>query len=405
MRIALFLPHLAVAGGLGVYCRSLLRGLLSDGTESFDVYVPETPQQLFPKSGLDASWQEIVKSPRVHVHALPWPDDLPLSLPPDPALAGALRQQRPDLLHGSYSTALAEPVCKQVVTIHDSGFLEFPQYYGANVSQRHETARRLLPVLERIVTGSNDARVRLAQRLPFPRERLDFVHLPLADAPEVLAAARHASARTQPLWPGGERITDWGAYLFVPVGAGTGVNRVRKNVPAAVRVFRMLKKDTRPAALVIAACCAIDSKLLADVLPEEELRGGGMSGKAWHSHDNAIRIVPELERTPFLSVMAHARVTVYPTRYEGFGLPAIEAMALEVPLVAGNTTSLPEVVGDAGVLIDPDNLPAMVQAIEKVLGDAAWSKELIARGRDRVRRFSIENFGKAKREFYHRALA
>lgn len=404
MRIALFLPHLAVAGGLGVYCRGLLRGLLADGDERFDVYVPAEPQRLFPQSGSDQSWRQIVASPRVRVQPLDWPADLPLSLPPDAVLATPLRANRPDLLHGSYSTALAEPVCTQVVTIHDAGFLEFPQFYGANVTQRHETARRLLPVLQRIVTGSNDARHRLARRLPFPLERVDFVHLPLSDAPEALAAARQPSARQQPLWNQGEHIEEWGEYLFVPVGAGTGINRVRKNVPLAVRAFRALKTGKRKLGLVIAACCTIDERLLTDVLPEEELRSGRMHGKAWHSADDAVRIVPELERSPFLAVMAHSRIVVYPTRYEGFGLPAIEAMALEVPLITGNATSLPEVVGDAGVLLDPDDGPGMAGAIERVLGDAAWASELVARGRERARRFSIENFGQAKREFYQRAL-
>src|SRR5262245_22288049 len=136
MRIALFLPQLAVAGGLRAYCRSLLRGLLGDGDDRFDVYIPAEPQRLFPKSGSDESWREIVKSARVTVHPLDWPTDLPLSVPPDPILAAPLRTNRADLLHGAYSTVLAEPISKQVVTIHDAGFLEFPQFYGANVTQR-----------------------------------------------------------------------------------------------------------------------------------------------------------------------------------------------------------------------------------------------------------------------------
>lgn len=405
MRIALFLPHLAIAGGLGVYARCLLRGLLGAGDEHFEVYMPAEPRRLFPKSGPDESWRGIVTSPRVTLHTVDWPADLPLSLPPDPALAGPLRACRPDLLHGSYSTALAEPVCKQVVTIHDAGFLEFPQFYGTNVHQRHETARRLIPVLERIVTGSHDAQQRLARLLPFPQDRVDFVHLPLADDPALFAAARQPAARRLPLWSDGECLDSWGEYVFVPVGAGTGVNRTRKNVPTGVRAFRGLRRRSQPLGLVIAACCVIDDKLLADVLPEEELRAGGMVGKAWHSRDGAVRIVPELAREPFLAVMAHARAVLYPTRYEGFGLPAIEAMKLEVPVLAGNATSLPEVVGDAGVLLDPDDVPAMSRALERVLGDAAWARELIARGREHVGRFSIANFGRANREFYQRALA
>jgi glycosyltransferase involved in cell wall biosynthesis len=83
-----------------------------------------------------------------------------------------------------------------------------------------------------------------------------------------------------------------------------------------------------------------------------------------------------------------ARVVVVPSLAEGFGLTALEAMASGAPVVASNTTSLPEVVGDAGVLVDPRDVSVMADAITSILTDDAFHKDLSARGIARAAAFS-----------------
>jgi alpha-1,3-rhamnosyl/mannosyltransferase len=102
--------------------------------------------------------------------------------------------------------------------------------------------------------------------------------------------------------------------------------------------------------------------------------------------------------------MAHARAVLYPSRYEGFGLPVIEAQALGVPLAASNATSIPEVAGDAAVLFAPDDPAAMAAALERVLADEALRTDLISRGRVRAAGFTVERFGAATREVYLKAV-
>jgi alpha-1,3-rhamnosyl/mannosyltransferase len=114
-------------------------------------------------------------------------------------------------------------------------------------------------------------------------------------------------------------------------------------------------------------------------------------------------VLPNLEREPFLAAMARSRAVVYPTRFEGFGLPSVEAMALGVPLIAGNATAVPEVVGDAGLLVDPDDVAGFTDAYHRVLNDAALTAELVRRGKQRVVRFTLDRLGEEMLAVYRRA--
>ena len=106
--------------------------------------------------------------------------------------------------------------------------------------------------------------------------------------------------------------------------------------------------------------------------------------------DSIIRTgyIPETDKRMFY---ASAEVFVFPSIYEGFGLPVLEAMACGTPVVCSNTSSLPEVVGDAGLLCDPGNAQAFADAIERILTDKGLRDGLHARQRDQVTQFTWEN--------------
>lgn len=403
LRVALFLPQLAVSGGLGVYCRSVLEGLLRVGTtEQFEVLAPAEPRQLFPYSGLDDGWKELVADPRVRLTPLAWPTDYPLSQTMDRVLAEPLARSKPDVLHCSYYTGMAHPPCPQLITFHDAGFLENPGTFGDTARQRRESFVAAEPRIRRLVCISTDARDRICRLLPFDPARTEVVHLALADHPDALAAAGNPERMHEPLWPNGETIQSWGSYLFIPVGAATGFNRIRKNVPTAVAAFRA--RQPKGVKLIIASTGIIHDKLLAELLPESERTGGRSVGDVWRSNDDAIHVLPNLDRGPFLAAMAHARAIVYPTRFEGFGLPSVEAMALGVPLIAGRATSIPEVVGDAGLLIDPDDVAGFTNAYHRVLSDPAVAADLVRRGKARLHFFTLERLGREMLAVYRRAV-
>jgi glycosyltransferase involved in cell wall biosynthesis len=95
-----------------------------------------------------------------------------------------------------------------------------------------------------------------------------------------------------------------------------------------------------------------------------------------------------------------AKVFVFPSLYEGFGLPPLEAMASGTPVITSNVSSLPEVVGDAALLIDPYEPDALADAMARVLSDPALQEDLRARGYARVREFSWERSVRRVREIY-----
>jgi glycosyltransferase involved in cell wall biosynthesis len=89
-----------------------------------------------------------------------------------------------------------------------------------------------------------------------------------------------------------------------------------------------------------------------------------------------------------LALYRSAQALVYPSRYEGFGLPLLEAMACGTPVIAARTSSIPEIVGDAAVLLDPDDEEGWIAAIERVLEDAPHRARLQSAGASRAREFS-----------------
>ena len=103
--------------------------------------------------------------------------------------------------------------------------------------------------------------------------------------------------------------------------------------------------------------------------------------------DDLVRIAGTIDRARLAALYTGARAMVYPSTVETFGLPPLEAMACGTPVVASNRTSIPEVVGDAALLVDPDDVAALSEALRRALHDAPWRAGLVAKGRERVRLF------------------
>lgn len=405
VRVATFLPHLSVSGGLGVHCRCLLAALLrtAKADDRLVVFTPAHPERLFPLSGIDDTWKPLLGDPRIDVAALDWPTDRSLADPLDPVLLGPVRAANPDLFYASYYTGLAEPPCPQAVTFHDAGFLDFPQVFGDTARRRRETLAIVAPKIDALMCISHDARERICRLLPFDPARTAVVWHALAESPAELLEASGNGDRSAPLWSAGDALADWGTYFFSPVGAATGFNRVRKNLPVAVDAFRrLIAADGVPVRFIIASTGLLHDKMLGELLPATELAGGRLVDGAWRSRDDRIRVLPNLDRTPFLRAMAHATAVVYPSRYEGFGLPTIEAMALRVPILASRATSIPEVVGDAGWLVDPDSPAEFETAMRALLTGPDCRAELVAHGEARIGLFSLERMGEAMWQVWRR---
>lgn len=118
-----------------------------------------------------------------------------------------------------------------------------------------------------------------------------------------------------------------------------------------------------------------------------------------------VRILGYLSDEPLARLYSACTAFVWPTLFEGFGLPPLEALACGAAVIVSDTTSLPEVVGDAGCLLDPRDAPAWTQALLRVAEDAAWRDRLVAAGPAQAARFTWEAFSEQTIRAYEAALA
>lgn len=169
-----------------------------------------------------------------------------------------------------------------------------------------------------------------------------------------------------------------------------GSTEPRKNVNTAIEAFNRYRDMHPHAQLVVtgAAYCRVE--------PREAFAGMDLDGVSFpgYIHDDDM---------PALYTMAGA--LLFPSLYEGFGLPPLESMACGTPVITSNTTSIPEVVGDAAILVDPGNIAEMTGALEMLMSSAGLRDDLIARGKERAAQFTWEKTARETRRIYGEVLA
>ncbi|MBA4417139.1 MAG: hypothetical protein C0392_04415 [Syntrophus sp. (in: bacteria)] len=156
----------------------------------------------------------------------------------------------------------------------------------------------------------------------------------------------------------------------------------RKNLSSLVKAFTILKETKNiPHQLVIGG--------IKDFLPSDEMESINSS-----SYKNDIIFTGYLPEEHLPLLYGLADVFVYPSLYEGFGLPCLEAMSCGCPVVSSNLTSLPEVVGDAGILVNPLNVHEISQAIFEVISNDGLRSEMVLKGFEQAKQFSWEKTAK-----------
>lgn len=167
----------------------------------------------------------------------------------------------------------------------------------------------------------------------------------------------------------------------------------RKNTSALLTAYARLPQTLRQIHPLVLVCTHADivemMKAKATVL----------------SLDNHVQILHGVENSELLQLYRAAGVFVFPSLEEGFGLPPLEAMACGTPVIASNTSSLPEVLGDAAVLVTPTDILALTNAMEQVLTDRVLALELRERGLARSQRFSWEETARETVAVYERVAA
>ena len=287
-----------------------------------------------------------------------------------------LRRLRPDVLH---APGLASPLLWRgplVLTLHDVAFLDMPeqmslasQYYWRYVAL--PSARQAT----RIVTVSYSARQEIAQKLQLPLERIETVYNSIGDQfTTSLMPERIARVRTH--YRLGERY-----ILFV------STLQARKNVSALIRAFERLASEMPDVQLVLAGGVSGNSDAIVRDAEQSPVAG-------------RIHITGRVADEDLPALYAGARVFALPSKQEGFGLTMIEAMACGTPVVANDASCLPEVAGDAALLVNADDAEAFATALRQTLEDESLRQGLIARGLKRAASFRPERCAQQMLEVY-----
>lgn len=278
-------------------------------------------------------------------------------------LPGLLKKYRVDVcFFTNFVTAVAAP-CPTVLTIHDLSFRLFPRTHSL---RNIVWTRSLVPVSVRrsrhIIAVSNNTRLDLIRLMNVDESKVSVVY-------EGVSGAFHPEP--------GDGDEEALAYYGIdrPYILSVGTLEPRKNLNQLIRAFERTAAAVPRVTLVLAGRRGWMAQAIFDELERRDLL-------------DRVRITGYVQDRHLPALYRHAAAFVYPSLYEGFGLPPLEAMASGAPVIVSRSSSLPEVVGDAGLYVDPLNDEDLAAAMEKVLADEELAADLRVRGLKRAGRFS-----------------
>ena len=292
-------------------------------------------------------------------------------------MPGIARRLGCDLVHSLGSTAPARGRFVRVTTIHDLNYLLVPE---AHFGLRGLGMRALIPLSarasHRLIADSASTRDDLVARLRVPTGKVDVVHLGLGQA--AATAPTPGAALRERLALGDRRVV-----------LSLSAKRPHKNLKGLLDALARLVPERRPITVLPGYPTAYEAEL--------------------RSHAEALGIAGDVRWPAWTSgadvegLFALADAFVFPSFYEGFGLPVLEAMARGVPVACSDRSSLPEVAGDAALLFDPADPGAIANALERLLGDPELAASLAAAGRARATQFTWVRTAQQTLATYERA--
>ncbi|MGK7868956.1 glycosyltransferase family 4 protein [Falsiroseomonas sp. E2-1-a20] len=303
---------------------------------------------------------------------------------------------RQDVMHWTYPLPLRVEGTKNIYTIHDLVPLRMP-YTTLDVKRRYlGTCRAIAAEADHIVTVSEASKRDIINLLGVPAERISNTYQSV-EIPDRLARKPEGLARAEVQGAFG---LEWGQYwLFF------GAIEPKKNVGRLIEAY-LASGSTLP--LVICGKQAWQMRQELGLIYEDDVRlmsdPGPIDGVQSLVRKLRDRVIL-LDYAPFrllVSLVRGARALLFPSLYEGFGLPALEAMLLGTPVMTSNTSSLPEVVGEAALTVDPYDTRAMAEAIQALDGNAELRAALAAKGPVQAALYGPEQYERRLAEMYAR---
>ena len=255
-------------------------------------------------------------------------------------------------------------VRRQVVTVHDVGPLDHPEWWSRRYARWYRwMLPRLIRRCERIIAVSQATRDRIVAHVPQAEEKIAVIY----EAPSCNMRPSDKEAS--------ERLLK---KLGVPSGRyvlSLSSLDPRKNVGAIIAAWNLLAERFNDVHMFLAGGAGAEH----------------VFGRIKLNPGPRLHFLGRIEDEDLPALYSGAEAFVYPSLYEGFGLPPLEAMACGAAVVTSSQSSLPEIVGDAALLVDPASPQAIAEALESLLSDESLQREFIERGRRRAGEFDWDS--------------
>jgi len=341
--------------GIGRYTYSLVRVLASLATNDTLVILhnPALPNSRYDLAAL-------ARYPNVElVHA-----DLPtLSLAEQLRLPSLISKLSLDILHSPYYVKPYRLPIPSILTLYDTIPTRYPAYYPRHTRLFIRLLKRLaLRSVAHCIAISENTKADFVRHYGVVPERITAIPLAVDDHFRPVEPATIAAVRTRYRLP-----PDYVLYL--------GINKPHKNLVRLIDALSWITHHGSRITLIIAG--AWDPRYPE---PRRRVEALGL--------ESVVRFLGPVPEEDLPALYSGAIAFVFPSLYEGFGLPVLEAMACGVPVACSNTSSLPEIVGEAALTFDPMDVQAIAAALSRLLNDASLRAELRQRSLERARCFS-----------------
>jgi glycosyltransferase involved in cell wall biosynthesis len=341
--------------GIGTYIRNLLRYLAEcDHTREYVLLCQ--PQDRDSLAAMAPNFKPLVNTSKAY------------SIAEHLTIPAALVRYPVELFHAPHYVLPPLVPCKSVVTIHDCIHLVFPQYLPNRLAYTYARASLWSAAhrAARVLTVSETSKADIVKHCGVSPERVTVIYNAIDEG------FLQEPAETE------IRNTRERYQLDDPFILYVGNIKPHKNLERLIEAFHLVRREGFERVKLL---------IIGDQISKYPRLRRAVDRHKLHKH---VRFLGFVSRDTLASLYRLATVFAFPSLYEGFGLPPLEAMAGGTPVVAANTSSLPEVLGDAAVLVDPYSEPAIAEGLIRVLNDAELRARMRAAGLARARSFSWE---------------
>lgn len=360
-------PKNGEPAGVGQYTYNLLRALLA--IDRHNEYVLFFDRPVEPAKSLRKKNSRFVYFPLArHKKYLPYVYSHMLT-------ASALRRERLDVFHSPASTIPLRYQGKAVVTIHDMAIYINQQWFPRQGFATKVAVPRSLKQAKAVIAVSQSTKQDIVELLQIPAAKIRVVYNGVEEAERFSSASADALAKFAISKP---------FMLFI------GTIEPRKNITGILQ--------------------ALDELRGTAIFKNYQLVIAGKKGWFYNDIFRSVRELGLTKKVIFTGYVSkqekyvllnQAELFLFPSLYEGFGLSVLEAMREGTPVITSSISSMPEVAGEAGYLVDPGNTLAIGRAIKQVLADKVLREEMIKKGKEQVKKFNWEKCAKETLEIYN----